>query len=164
MRRYIRRIMTMLTAVATALVVLIIPVGAAVAGTTQISGVASFVDVCGGETSDLTLQLEGDLVGCLYTTVETGEESPGGIYIETGTEVIVACMDNGGVESCGTFSTTYRFIGKFADTGEQLFGKCHHPIVAGSGTDGFSGATGRLAFKDNVDTGQAAYTGHIKLP
>ena len=164
MKYYLRKASRALTAVAAALVMVVIPAGSAVAGTTQLSGVASFVDECGGEMSDLTLQLEGDLVGCLYTTIETGEEKPGGIYIETGTEVIVACMDNGGVETCGTFSTTYRFIGKFADTGEQLFGKCHHPIVAGSGTDGFSGATGRLAFKDNVDTGQAAYTGHIKLP
>jgi hypothetical protein len=66
----------------------------------------------------------------------------------------------------GTFTTTYRFESKWdpdAATGVEVKGRCQHPITAGSGTDGFEGATGRLDFKDQVDTGQFFYRGHIKL-
>lgn len=164
MKRYVRRIMTLLTAFATALVIVVIPTGAALAATTDVSGVANWAEECNGRTSDWTLVLEGDLSGCLYTSIETGEELPGGVYIETGTEIIVACTTVGEEEACGTFSTTYRFYGVFADDGTQLFGKCHHPIVTGSGTGGFSGISGRLGFKDNVETGEAFYTGTIDLP
>ena len=159
-----RRAISTLTAVAAMLVVVVVPAGAAVAETTQISGVANWAEECGGQTSDWTLVIEGDLTGCWYTDIETGKETPSGVYIETGTEIFVGCLNVDGEEACGSFTTTYRFTGKFASNGDQIFGGCQHPIVAGSGTGDFSGVTGRLDFKDNVETGEALYTGHIKLP
>jgi len=48
-------------------------------------------------------------------------------------------------------------------TGVEVKGRCQHPIVKGSGTVGFAGATGRLDFKDEVSTGLYFYRGHIKL-
>ena len=48
-------------------------------------------------------------------------------------------------------------------TGSELHGRCQHPLVEGSGTGGFAGATGRLDFKDEVATGLYFYRGHIKL-
>ena len=55
---------------------------------------------------------------------------------------------NGG--ATGTFTTNYRFQGKYeADFTVEIHGRCQHPIAAGSGTDGFEGATGRLDFKDD---------------
>ena len=149
---------------AAALVMVVVPAGSAVAGTTQLSGVANFAEECGGQVSDFTLVIEGDLDGCWYTSVETGMETPSGVHIETGTEVFVGCMNTDGVESCGFFTTTYRFEAKVAANGDQIFGRCQHPIVSGSGTGDFEGATGRLDFKDKVETGEALYKGHIKLP
>ena len=156
--------MTMLAAITTALVMVAVPAGAALADTTEVSGVANWAEECGGQTSDWTLVIEGDLVGCWYTSIETGEELPGGVYVESGTETFVGCMNVDGEEACGSFSTTYRFFGVFDEDGTQLFGKCHHPIVEGTGTGDLSGVTGRLGFLDNVDTGEAHYTGHIRLP
>jgi hypothetical protein len=165
MRKFTRKAMATLTSIAAALVVVVVPAGAAVAGTDQIAGVANWAAECDGLTSEWTLVLEGDLAGCWYTdTIDTGKETPSGVYIETGTETFVGCMSVDGEEKCGSFSTTYRFSSKFAASGDQIFGRCQHPIVAGSGTGDFAGATGRLDFKDNVETGEAAYRGHVALP
>lgn len=164
MRNYRRKATSTLTAIAIAVVMVVLPIGGAAADTNQLSGVANWAADCDGQTSDWTLVIEGDLVGCWYTSIETGKETPSGVYIETGTETFVGCMNTDGQEACGSFTTTYRFTGKFTDTGEQVWGRCQHPIVAGSGTGDFEGATGRLDFKDNVETGEAFYTGHIKLP
>ena len=49
-------------------------------------------------------------------------------------------------------------------SGSEVHGRCQHPIVAGSGTGGFAGATGRADFKDDVVTGEFLYRGHISLP
>lgn len=154
----------MATVAAAASVILVAPATAAPDGTTSISGVANWAEECGGQTSDWTLVLDGDLTGCLYTTIETAEELPGGVYVESGTEVIVGCLNVNGDRACGSFTTTYTFYGEFADTGQQVFGKCHHPIVAGSGSGALAGITGRLGFSDNVDTGEAVYTGFVNLP
>ena len=67
----------------------------------------------------------------------------------------------------GTFWTNYRFEAKYEGcedgffVGAEIFGRCQHPIVEGSGTGVFEGATGRIDFKDNVDTGEFPYKGHI---
>jgi hypothetical protein len=49
-------------------------------------------------------------------------------------------------------------------SGSEVRGRCEHPIVAGSGTGGFEGATGRIDFKDDVVAGEFLYRGHISLP
>ena len=71
---------------------------------------------------------------------------------------------NGGAE--GTFTTNYRFQGKYEPPGfvVEIFGRCQHPIVAGSGTGGFEGAEGRIDFKDIIgDPIVYVYRGHIRL-
>ena len=109
--------------------------------------------------------MTGSLGGCWYTNIEMTKDNgaPSGVYIESGEEVFVGSL-NGGPE--GTFGTTYQFESKWdpdVSTGSEVHGRCQHPIVAGSGTGGFEGATGRADFKDEVTTGQFFYRGHIKL-
>ena len=150
---------------------LIAPVNAA--GTTQISGSGYYDDEFGTECglppapfdSYPGLVLSGDLDGCLFTQVldSTFHEAPSGVYIETGRELVVASL-KGAPEA--RFETTYRFESKWepdAATGVEVHGRCQHPLVAGSGTDVFAGATGRLDFKDEVSTGLFFYRGHITL-
>ena len=108
------------------------------------------------------LVMTGSLEGCLYTKVVTTKETPSGVYLESGEEVFVGSLDGGPV---GTFTTTYLFTSKWApdvSTGTEVLGRCQHPIVAGSGTGGFEGATGRLDFKDDVVTGEYFYRGHLQ--
>ena len=137
-------------------------------GATQISGLAVYSGPeCDHEAEGahfaLTL-VEGDLIGCLFVTVEDYECSPSGTYRETGTEYFVGTYNG----EYGTFQTTYRFEAKFegcdegAFVGAEIFGRCQHPIVAGSGTDVFEGVTGIIFFTDDVETGEFPYRGHLR--
>jgi hypothetical protein len=103
--------------------------------------------------------ITGDLDGCWYSKIEATKTTPSGVYLESGEEVFVGSL-SGGPE--GTFATTYRFESKWGPDGSEIHGRCQHPILAGSGTGSFEGATGRLDFKDEVSTGQFFYRGHIK--
>ncbi len=123
-----------------------------------------FVDfTCDDMASDLPIRITGDLEGCLYQFFGPGTWHPSNTYKEVGTEVFVGCLADG--VTCGTFDTTYLFTAKYSDQNfnGQLWGRCQHPIVEGSGTGDFAGATGRLDFKDNVDAGNFSMRGHIKL-
>ena len=108
--------------------------------------------------------MTGSLEGCWYTKVVTSKETPSGVYLESGEEVFVGSLDGGPV---GTFATTYKFESKWdpdVSSGVELHGRCQHPIVEGSGTGGFEGATGRLDFKDIIgDPVTYIYRGHINL-
>jgi hypothetical protein len=107
------------------------------------------------------LVMEGSLDGCWYTNIETARTTPDGVYLETGTELFVGQLD-GGPE--GTFTTTYRFQANLDSDGAELRGRCQHPLVAGSGTGGFSGATGQINFTDIVgETVTYLYKGRIIL-
>jgi hypothetical protein len=144
---------------------------------TQISGVAFFDDpldpACEdpegvdpeGVPANYALVMTGDLEGCLYTFVNPDTaSSPSGTYRETGTETFVGSVF--GSEEPGTFETTYRFEAKYEDVDNlagEIFGRCQHPIVEGSGTGIFEGVTGRLDFKDDVETGTFLYRGHLQL-
>src|SRR5215216_5039039 len=156
--------LTTLAVVAFIAVVSTAPSPALARGATQISGVAVFAEegVCDdpeGEGADFALIMTGDLEGCLYTFVETAESSPSGTYRETGTELFVDS------EGAGTFATTYRFEAKYEDVANlagEIFGRCQHPIVEGSGTGVFEGVSGILFFKDEVETGEFFYRGHLR--
>ena len=133
-------------------------------GATQISGVALFDvdDTCDSPSvgADYALLMSGDLEGCLYTFVDTenARRSPSGTYLETGTETFVAS------DGSGTFETTYRFEAKY-DLAGEIFGRCQHPIVEGSGTGVFEGVTGILFFKDVIEAENAPYypyRGHLR--
>jgi len=157
-------------------IVLTIAVSApASARSNQISGVGVF-DVsgstCSGPPSGYAdfvsyppIVLSGSLQGCWYTKVDTFKDNgaPSGVYLESGREVFVGSL-NGGPE--GVFTTTYKFESKWdpdVSTGSEVRGRCQHPLVAGSGTGGFTGATGRVDFKDIVADGSYIYRGHISI-
>ena len=140
------------------------------AATDRLSGVGVF-DATGAcpeppaGYEDFTMVMTGSLDGCWYTKIisATDNGSPSGVYQERGAEVFVGSLDGGPV---GTFTTTYKFTSKWypdVSTGSEVRGRCEHPIVAGSGTGGFEGATGRVDFKDDVVTGEYIYRGHISL-
>src|SRR5215210_1465990 len=157
--------------VAATLLALILAAPSALAGgATQISGVGVFDDpppqaVCNDPLDpedpvpNYALVMTGDLEGCLYTFVETAVSSPSGTYRETGTELFVAS------DGSGTFETTYRFEAKYEDVNDpttEIFGRCQHPIVEGSGTGIYEGVSGILFFKDDVETGEFFYRGHLR--
>ena len=112
--------------------------------------------------------MSGGLVGCWYTDtiVLTGLHTSGTVQL-SGTEHFVGCLDLNGDGTCGaadpagTFSTTFTFTGKYDASGNEIHGRCNHPIV--SGTAAFAGATGVINFTDDVTTGDASYTGPISL-
>ena len=142
------------------------PSPALAGGATQISGDARFDDaeapVCDPVMGyEYALVMTGDFKGCLYTHVETAESSPSGTYRETGTELFVGEYNG----EAGTFSTTYRFEAKYEDVANlsgEIFGRCQHPIVEGSGTGVFEGVSGILLFKDEVESGTFFYRGHLR--
>ena len=144
---------------------------------TQISGIGEFdlegKCLLGADlgSPDFANRLTGDLDGCFYAYVKTAECSAGGIYRERGTNLFVGKYK----EKAGTFEATYQFMAKFATCevidgvptpgGDEFFGRCHHPIIADSGTADFAGVTGRLDFEDNVELGQLVnfpYRGHLR--
>lgn len=146
---------------------------AAAAGPHQISGTAVFDAVaCPGPPAGYGdfvdypgLRLSGSLNGCWYTNIDTSKDNgpPSGVYLETGREVFVGRLNGG---PTGVFATTYKFESKWdpdVSTGAEVRGRCQHPIVRGSGTGGFAGATGRLDFKDIVADASYVYRGHISL-
>jgi hypothetical protein len=107
------------------------------------------------------LVMRGSLDGCWYTHIETARTTRGGVYLESGTELFVGRLDGG---PAGTFTTTYKFEAKLNADGAEVRGRCQHPIVSGSGTGGFAGATGRVDFKDIIgDPITYVYRGHISL-
>jgi hypothetical protein len=138
------------------------------AGATQISGVGFYAT--SGECSSLNppsafaLRMTGDLQGCLYVFVDDYECSPSGTYREEGREYFVGTYNG----QTGTFWTTYKFEARYegcdngAPVGAEIFGRCQHPIVAGSGTGVFNGVSGRLDFKDDIEAGNFPYRGHFR--
>jgi hypothetical protein len=135
-------------------------------GATQISGDAVLDNaedpVCAPVPGyEYALVMRGDFKGCLYTHVETYVSSPSGTYRETGTELFVGSY----LGESGTFTTTYRFEAKYEDVDAlsgEIFGRCQHPIVEGSGTGIFEGVSGILLFKDEVESGTFFYRGHLR--
>jgi hypothetical protein len=107
------------------------------------------------------LRMTGSLDGCWYTNIENASTTPGGVYLESGTELFVGQLDGG---DAGTFTTTYKFEAKLNADGDEVRGRCQHRIVSGSGTGGFAGATGRVDFKDIIGKPITyVYRGHISL-
>ncbi len=139
-------------------------------GATQVSGIGFYDpnDACNSSLGGATfaIELTGELQGCHYFFVEEFECSPSGTYREKGTELFVGTYN--GEE--GSFETTYKFEGKYEGcnddgsyAGAEIFGRCQHPIVAGSGTGVFEGVTGRLDFKDDIAAGNFPYRGHFQF-
>jgi hypothetical protein len=166
MRRVSQPLAVVLVLVAGLLLALSAPANAA---TNQLAGTAFIQPPTGGTCpvveaySDYPpIVMEGSLEGCWYTNIiGTPEPNPGGVYLESGEELFVGTLNGGPV---GTFTTRYKFEAKLDSAGAEIRGRCQHPIVAGSGTGGFAGATGRVDFKDIiVDPITYVYRGHISL-
>lgn len=139
------------------------------AGATQIRGIGVYAEIpeCDYEAmgAAYAVLMTGDLEGCFYVFIEEYDCSPSGTYRETGREYFVGTYKG----ETGTFWTTYRFEGKFEGCAEdgsyigaEIFGRCQHPIVDGSGTGVFEGVTGRMDFKDDMEAGNFPYRGHLK--
>ncbi len=135
-------------------------------GVKQISSVGAVPEAgnCEDIAADVVLDLvEGDLEGCLYSFVTSSKCLPNGIYMERGTEIYIGSGKDG---DNGTFETTYLFTSKWKDCNTfevEIFGRCQHPIVRGTGTGDFEGVTGRLDIKDDVSTGLFYIRGHLKF-
>jgi hypothetical protein len=138
------------------------------AGTTQLSGIGVFNTECqppvGSPPDDPgdypPIELTGSLHGCWYTYVSSSQFNRSGTYIEQGTEIFVGCLNGA---TCGTFETTYTFTAKYVDDtfAEEIHGRCHHPIVGGTGD--FAGVEGLILFKDDVVNLKFDMRGHITL-
>jgi hypothetical protein len=134
------------------------------AAASQVTGTGSFntaeCPLLPGFTDYPPILLDGDLEGCWYTNAEPGVLTPGGVYLESGEETFIGSLNGG---PAGTFTTTYKFEAKLAADGSEIWGRCQHPIVEGSGTGGFEGLRGRVNFKDIVTPAEVTYEyrGHI---
>ena len=138
------------------------------AKSSQIDGTAFFDSAPGGSClpppseydSYPALVMRGSLEGCWYTSVEQAKTTNGDAYLEQGRELFVGSLN--GLK--GSFTTTYQFEAKLAADGSEVRGRCQHPLVRGSGTGGFTGATGRVDFKDIIgEEITYVYRGHISL-
>lgn len=153
----------MLLAVACAGTMLMLaPTPASAQQVTRISGIGYLdeLDLCdsGSVGADFAIIMTGDLEGCLYVFIETARYTPSGTYVETGTELFVGAS--------GTFATAYRFEGKYEDPANligEIFGRCQHKIIQGSGTGAFNGVSGRIDFKDDIEAGNFPYRGSLKF-
>jgi hypothetical protein len=137
----------------------------------QVAGVQSpgaTAPACADTSASYTMT--GGLVGCWYE--DTGNEkkthvqSADGKYefIFTGTEHFTGCLDTDGDGGCsgdptGSLYFTYTFTGQYDLTFAEIRGRCHHPIVSGTGD--FAGATGVINFKDDIANGTSPYMGHV---
>lgn len=125
-------------------------------GSTIVQGIQHAYGTCGNGTGYL---MTGDLQGCWW--IDTAIEGPSrGTALIRGTEHFTGSIGS----RYGTFYTTYTFTAQFDDeTGAELHGRCHHPVVGGEGD--FAGISGVLTFKDVVDVipNYYPYRGTLRL-
>ena len=164
MRRFLVLMVTMAVMMALA-----VPAIAAGNGATQVAGHTDTVVCADGpgdwSEADYSFHITGDLEGCVYGLITYDHCTPSGMYQERADEIFVSDADPD-----DTFQMTEFFWAKYVfgapcdfETVEaQVFGGCKHPIKAGKGTGAYEGVTGRLDFKDDVDTGIAHYKGHLR--
>ena len=132
---------------------------AAANGTTIVRG----VQLAAGTCEVVGFEMTGSLVGCwVIDTFETKSDPAKATLLATGTEHFTGCLGS----TCGTFFTTYTFTAKFDGpwpTSAEIHGRCHHPIVGGTG--GFAGASGVLSSHDVVDVSPPyfPYVGNVHL-
>ena len=139
------------------------------AGATQLSGIGYYATSgeCDYESQGAVyaIRMTGDLEGCLYAFIDDFECSPSGTYREEGREYFVGTYNG----QPGTFWTTYKFEARYegcnngAPEGAEIFGRCQHPIVAGSGTGVFNGVSGQINFKDDIEAGNFPYRGQLRF-
>lgn len=163
-RRLISLAVTAMVMMAFVSVTLALPSPVSAGGATQIRGVGFWAapGQCNdleGQGADLVLRMTGDLQGCHYIFIESTVCAPSGAFRLTGNEVFVSQAN-----SNDSFRTKINFEGKYKDCNPavEIFGRCQHPIIEGSGKGIFEGVTGRLDFKDNVEDASFPYRGHFQ--
>jgi hypothetical protein len=158
-----------LVALVATLAIIAVP-GAAGAGAVTVRGdqLIAGASNCPGADSG-TYRMAGDLVGCWYTDeFDVVAENPGGGFKASGFEHFTGCLNTNGNETCdpgepyGTFHTSFTFTAKLAPSGDEIHGRCHHPIV-GEGAGDFENTTGVISFKDIPPEGRFPYHGTITL-
>lgn len=164
----------MLVAVAMGTIILAAPPASAASPVvTGLQTVNADGDACSDATADFAMG--GGLLGCWWVDTITPDPfdpasyTPSGTAVFSGTEHFTGCVNSDGDAVCdpnepfGTFSMTFTFTAKFDADGNEVHGRCHHPIV--SGTDDFAGVTGVVNFTDDVTTVpvSATYIGVVRL-
>jgi hypothetical protein len=150
----------------TATIAVVAVQAAAGAGATVVRG-DQLADLSGTNCPSGTYAMAGDLVGCWYTDeFNVVQENPGGGFKASGTEHFDGCLDANHNGSCaddqtGVFRTTFTFTAKYATPLEEIHGRCHHPIIGGTGA--FAGASGELSFKDIPSEGRFPYHGPLNF-
>jgi hypothetical protein len=119
--------------------------------------------------------MTGSLVGCWYEdggTVTKDHFAASGIELFhfSGVEHFTGCLDVDGDGQCnaddpsGTLYFRFTFTAQYdAATGNEIRGRCNHPMVSGPNPGDFKGATGVLNFHDDVSNGTSPYMGHISF-
>ena len=104
--------------------------------------------------------LTGSLEGCWYTNILTSKNngSPSGVYQERGVEIFVGSLNGGDPGEVRDDLQVLVEVGSGCvhRAYVEVHGRCQHPLIAGSGTGGFAGVTGRLDIKDDVATGSSS--------
>lgn len=150
-----------LSLVAAMLLVSLVPgvASAAGKGATVLTG----TQLAAGSCEDGGYAMTGSLVGCWWIDTFESRSDPGrSTYVATGTEHFTGCLGS----TCGTFYTTFSFTAKTDGpwpTSAEIHGRCHHPVVGGTG--GFAGASGEISFHDvvDVDPPYYPYWGNVQL-
>jgi len=170
----VRTRVLLLIAVAMGTFIAVQPVSAA---TTIVRGIQTPVDSgpCFNASAAFSSTMEGGLTGCWWVDTITPDPfdpasySAGGTAVFSGTEHFTGCVNTNGDADCdpgepsGTFSTTYTFTAQFDANGNEIHGRCNHPIT--SGEDGFEGISGVVNFTDVVTTTPptSPYWGPVRL-
>lgn len=162
MQRVTSRNWSLMTAIAACVATMQMATPASAQQVTRVSGIGYFDEFDTGDAgsvgADFALIMTGDLEGFLYVFVETAEYTSSGAYMETGRELFVGAD--------GSFETAYRFEAKYEDPANligEIFGRCQHKIVAGSGTGVFAGVGGRIDFRDDIAAGDFPYRGSLQF-
>jgi hypothetical protein len=107
-----------------------------------------------GYDSYLPIVMSSDLKGCWYTHIDKSWDLgvPSGLYFEAGHELFVGRVHG----ATGSFKATYILESQYdpnVTTGKEVWGRCQHQIVPGTGRDDLRGITGHLGFTDVVTNG-----------
>ena len=148
-----------------ATLLLALSAGAAMAGNGSVAvrGTQLAYGTC-GENSD-GYRMTGDLDGCWWITdfVSSTDESKHNVRA-TGAELFIGWVGS----RFGSFTTRFQYTAKMDGpwvSSPEIHGRCHHPIVAGSGTGDLAGISGELSFKDvvDVDPPYYPYWGNLRI-
>jgi len=129
-------------------------------GATTVRG----TQLAAGTCADGGYAMTGSLTGCWWIdSFESKSDPDRATFVATGTEHFTGCLGT----TCGTFFTTYKFTSKtdgpWGAGSPEIHGRCHHPVV--SGTGGFTGVRGEISFRDVVDVSPPYYPywGNLRL-